>query len=157
MKKNNAFGILSLISLVFGYIAIFRLLSDGISKLPDTVGLPAGFPTYTGLRIIWAFLFLLWAIGCFFVYSVDLSPRRKRNIFLNSLILIIGIFTWNFLVFSAFNFSGALAVAIAILLLSLVVWFMYLVTHRYGGYLFTPMMMWSVFVLYLSIALTVKN
>ncbi len=157
MKKNNAFSILSVLSLVVGYIAILRLLSAEASNTLNPFSLPAGFPTVTGLRIIWGFLFLLWGIGCFFVYSVGLSPRGKRNIFLNSLILIIGIFIWNFMVFSAVNFSGALAVAVAVLLLSLVVWFMYLVTHRYGGYLFTPMMIWMVFVLYLSIALTVKN
>ncbi len=157
MKKNNIFGILSLVSLLFGYIAVFRLLSAGFPEIADTVSLPAGFPTCTGLQIIWAFLFLLWGISCFFVFSVHLSPRRKRNIFLNTLILILGIFTWNYMVFGAANFSGAIAIAIAILLLALVIWFMYLVTHRYGGYLFTPMMIWSVFILYLSIALTVKN
>lgn len=157
MKKINILGTLSFVSLILGYAGITRILSAGESLVSNMVNLPAGFPTPAGLRIIWAFLFLLWGIGSFFVYSVSLSPRRKRNIFLNSLILVVVIFTWNYLVFSAANFSGALAIAIAAFLLSLVVWFMYLVIHRYGGYLFTPMMIWSVYMLYLSIALVVRN
>ncbi len=157
MKKVSSFWVWNLAGLLIGYLAIFRVLNAaGTDALSGTV-LPAGFPTAAGLMVIWGFLFLLWAIGCFFVYSIPLRPRRIRNIFLNSLILIIGIFIWNFLVFSGLNFQGALAVAIAILLLAVVVWFMYLLVHRYGGYLFIPMMIWLVFLLYLSIGLVVKN
>ena len=66
-------------------------------------------------------------------------------------------FVWNFLVFSGLNFSGALAVIIAVLVLAVVVWFMYLLVHRFGGYLFIPMMIWLAFLLYLSISLVLKN
>ena len=76
---------------------------------------------------------------------------------LNSLMLVIGIFIWHYMIFGAVNPAGALAVSAAILLLGVVVWFMYLVTHRYGGYLFTSMVIWLIFLLYLSISLTVKN
>lgn len=157
MKKVSSFWIWNLAGLVIGYLAVFRLLhSAGADTLAGTI-LPAGFPTASGLMVIWAFLFLLWGCGIYFVYSVPLRPRSIRNIFLNSLILVIGIFVWNFLVFSGLNFQGAFAVAVAILVLAVVVWFMYLVVHRYGGYLFIPMVIWLAFVLYLSIALVVKN
>lgn len=157
MKKIDSFTISSIIGLGIGYAAIIRLLLPLTGEKMTGFQLPGGFPSTAGFLVIWAFLFILWGIGCFFVYSIKLSPRRKRNIFLNSLILIIGIFIWHFLVFSAANFTGALAVSIAILLLAVVVWFMYLVTHRYGGYLFTPMIVWLLFQLYLSIALVRLN
>lgn len=157
MKKVSSFWIGNLAGLLIGYLAIFRLLkAAGDDALAGTV-LPAGFPTAAGLMVIWAFLFLLWGIGTYFVYSIPLKPRSIRNIFLNSLILIIGIFVWNFLVFSGLNFSGALAVIIAVLVLAVVVWFMYLLVHRFGGYLFIPMMIWLAFLLYLSISLVLKN
>lgn len=157
MKNKSAFGIYTVIGIVIGYAAIIRLLlAKGMSGLEGTA-LPAGFPTPTGLIVIWGILFLLWALGCHFVYSVNLSPRRKRNIFLNSLILVIGIFIWHFLVFGSLNIMGALAVSAALLLLGVIVWFMYLVTHRYGGYLFIPVMIWLCFTLYLSISLAVRN
>lgn len=157
MKNKSAFGIWSIIGIALGYAAIVRLLLSKAQYLPDVINLPAGFPTKTGLFVIWGFLFLLWGIGCHFVFSVKLSPRRKRNIFLNGLILVIGIFIWNFLIFGNMNPAGALAVSAALLLLALVVWMMYLVTHRYGGYLFIPMMIWLCFILYLSAALVIKN
>ena len=157
MKKVSSFWIWNLAGLLIGYLAIFRLLrSAGNDALAGTV-LPAGFPTASGLMVIWAFLFLLWGMGTYFVYSIPLRPRRIRNIFLNSLILIIGIFIWNYMIFGVLNLQGALAVLIAVLMLAVVVWFMYLLVHRYGGYLFIPMMIWLVFLLYLSIALVVKN
>ena len=156
-KKLSSFWICNIAGLLIGYFAIFRQLRSAGADVFAGTDLPAGFPSSAGLMVIWAFLFVLWGIGSYFVYSVPLRPRRERNIFLNSLILVIGIFIWNFLVFSSLNFPGSLAVAIAILLLAVVVWFMYLVIHRYGGYLFIPMMIWMVFLLYLSIALVVKN
>ena len=157
MKKINAFGISNIICLGIGYAAIVRLLRTPFTDKFFELDLPGGFPSGTGLMIIWAILFIAWAFGCTFVYSVDLSPRRMRNIFLNSLILIIGIFTWHYMLFNAVNLAGTLAISIALLLLTIVVWFMYLVTHRYGGYLFTPMFIWQIYQLYLSIALVVKN
>lgn len=157
MKKVSLFWIGNLLGLLIGYAAIFRVLRNAAPAAFAEADLPAGFPTTAGLMVIWGFLFLLWGIGCFFVYSVPLRPRRIRNIFLNSLILIIGIFIWNFMIFGSANFPGALAVAIAVLLLALVVWFMYLVIHRYGGYLFIPMMIWLAFILYLSIGLVIRN
>ena len=155
--KKNAFSFWSIAAIVVGYIALIRLITSADPDRLSGISLPAGFPTRTGLIVIWGILFLLWSIGCVFVYSVRLSPRRKRNIFLNSIILAAGIYIWHFLVFGACNLPGALAVSIAILLLAVVVWFMYLVTHRYGGYLFTPSVVWLVFVLYLSISLAVRN
>ena len=157
MKNKSAFGIYNVIGIVIGYAAIIRLLlTKGMSGL-DGIDLPGGFPSPNGLIVIWGFLFLLWALGSHFVYSVKLSPRRKRNIFLNSLILVIGIFIWHFLVFGSLNIMGALAVSAALLLLGVIVWFMYLVTHRYGGYLFIPVMIWLCFMLYISISLAVRN
>lgn len=157
MKKINAFGISNIICLGIGYAAIIRLLRKPLPYSFLELTLPGGFPSMTGLTIIWAVLFIFWAFGCTFVYSVNLSPRRMRNIFLNSLILIIGVFTWHYMLFNAVNFAGTLAISIALLILTIVIWFMYLVTHRYGGYLFTPMLIWQVYQLYLSIALVVKN
>jgi tryptophan-rich sensory protein len=157
MKKNSPFGIWSIVGIVIGYIAIFRLLKNADAELLSGLSLPAGFPSITGLLVIWGILFLIWALGCRFVFTVQLRPRLLRNIFLNGLILVIGIFMWNFLIFVNANLSGALAVNIGTLVLSIVIWFMYLVTHRYGGYLFTSMIVWQVYTLYLSIALVVKN
>lgn len=157
MKKINAFGISNIICLGIGYAAIIRLLRAPFSDKFFELSLPGGFPSGRGLTIIWAILFITWAFGCTFVYSVKLSPRRMRNIFLNSLILIIGIFTWHYILFNTVNLTGTLAISIALFLLTIVVWFMYLVTHRYGGYLFTPMFIWQIYQLYLSIALVVKN
>ena len=157
MKKINPFGIVNIICLGIGYAAIIRLLRSSLSDSFSGLTLPGGFPSGTGLMVIWAILFVFWALGCTYVYSVKLSPRRMRNIFLNSLILIIGVFTWNYMLFSAVNLAGTLAISVALLLLTIVVWFMYLVTHRNGGYLFTPMVIWQVYELYLSIALLVKN
>ena len=157
MKKINPFGIANIICLGIGYAAIIRLLRGPFSDSFSELTLPGGFPTGTGLMVIRAILFVFWALGCTYVYSVKLSPRRMRNIFLNSLILIIGIFTWNYMLFSAVNLAGTLAISVALMLLTVVVWFMYLVTHRNGGYLFTPMVIWQVYQLYLSIALLVKN
>ena len=157
MKKMSAFSVWSIFGIAVGYFAIFRLLSTADETKLSALTLQAVFPTRTGLIVIWAILFLLWIVGSCFVYSVRLSPRRKRNIFLNSMILLAGIFVWNFMIFSSCNLTGALAVCISILLLGIVVWFMYLVSHRYGGYLFTSMMVWLLFLLYLSIALVVKN
>ena len=151
MKKINTFGILNLIALVFGFFSVFRLLNQTDPALIQNLNLPGGFPTRTGLIVIWGVLFLLWAAACFFVYSVKISPRRIRNIFLNSIILVIGIFTWHFMLFSSVNLAGTLAVSIAILLLAVVIWFMYLVTHRYGGYLFSAVVVWHLFQLYLKI------
>ena len=157
MKKINSFGILNLIALAAGFAFIIRLLNQTDPALISNLNLPGGFPTRTGLIVIWGVLFLIWAVACLFVYSVKLSPRRIRNIFLNSIILVIGIFVWHYMLFSSVNLPGTLAVAIAILLLSIVIWFMYLVTHRYGGYLFSAVVVWHLFQLYLSIALVVKN
>lgn len=157
MKKINPFGIGNIICLGIGYAAIIRLLRSPLSDSFSGLTLPGGFPSITGLMVIRAILFVFWAFGCTYVYSAQLSPRRMRNIFLNSLILIIGIFTWNYMLFSAANLAGTLAISVALLLLTVVVWFMYLVTHRNGGYLFTPMVIWQVYELYLSIALLVKN
>ncbi len=157
MKKNSPFGIWSILGIVIGYIAIFRLLkSTGTVNLSGLI-LPAGFPTITGLLVIWGILFLIWALGCRFVFSVQLRPRRQRNIFLNGLILVIAIFMWNYMLFVNANLSGALAVSIASLVLSIVLWFMYLLIHRYGGYLFTSMVVWQAYTLYLCITLVVKN
>ena len=157
MKKINSFGIFNIVGLAVGYISLLRLLNTPVSENLSNLVLPAGFPTAKGLIIIWGILFLIWAWGCFYVYSVNLSPRRMRNIFLNSLILIVGIFIWHYILFSTVNLSGTLALSIADLLLSVVVWFMYLVTHRYGGYLFSPVVVWQLYQLYLSISLLVKN
>ena len=157
MKKINPFGFFNIFGLGIGYAAIFHLLNHNISENFLQLNLPAGFPSIAGTKVIWAILFLLWAVGCFYVYSVNLSPRRLRNIFLNSLILIIGLFIWNYMLFNTVNLPGTLAVSIATFLLSVVVWFMYLVTHKYGGYLFTPVVIWQIYQLYLAIALVVKN
>ena len=116
MEKNKGFAIGSYIGVLIGYLAIFRLLRTTEFYEHTEIALPAGFPTGTGLLVIWALLFLLWNLGSYFVYSIPLRPRRARNIFLNSLVLVIGIYTWNFMVFSAINFAGALAVAIAVLI-----------------------------------------
>ena len=157
MKKINAFGITNLIALAFGYASIFRVLRIADPENLSQISLPSGFPTRSGLLVIWAILFIIWAAACCFVYTVNFTPRRMRNIFLNSLVLIIVIYAWNFLLFSSVNLTGALAVTIAELLLSIVVWFMYLVTHRYGGYLFTSLVIWNLYQLYLCIALVVLN
>ena len=157
MKKINPFGIGNIIAIIIGYSALFRLLSQPASEIFSSITLPPGFPTKSGLLVIWGFFSILWIAGCLFVYSIPLSPRRMRNIFLNSLILIIGIFTWHYLLFSSVNLSGTLAVAIADILLTVVVWFMYLVTHRYGGYLFTPVVIWHLYQIYLCIVLVIKN
>ena len=157
MKKINPFGIGNIIAVIIGYAALFRLLSQPLPDVFTDITIPAGFPTNSGLLVIWGLFSVLWIASCLFVYSIPLSPRRMRNIFLNSLILIIGVFMWHYLLFLSANFSGALAVAIADILLTVVVWFMYLVTHRYGGYLFTPIVIWHLYQIYLSIALVVKN
>lgn len=157
MKKINSFGISNIIAVIIGYAAIIYQLKKPVTERFSQINLPSGFPTINGLMVIWGILFLLWGIGCVFVYSIPLSPRRMRNIFLNSLILILGIFIWNYILFSAVNLPGTLALSIANLLLSVVVWFMYLVTHKYGGYLFTPVVIWQIYQLYLAIALVVKN
>lgn len=157
MKKINSFGISNIIAVIIGYAAIIYQLRKPVTERFRQLNLPSGFPTINGLMVIWGILFLLWGIGCVFVYSIPLSPRRMRNIFLNSLILILGIFIWNYILFSAVNLPGTLALSIANLLLSVVVWFMYLVTHKYGGYLFTPVVIWQIYQLYLAIALVVKN
>ena len=157
MKKNNGFWICSAAALIIGFIGIMRLLQTSSADALNGVNIPAGFPTKTGLIVIWGFLFVLWGLGCRFVYSVNRSDRMKRNIFLNSVILEAGLFIWNYMIFGALNFPGALAVCIAILLLAVIVWFMYLLSHRYGGYLFTSMIVWILYLLYLSIAFAVKN
>ncbi len=157
MKKINPFGIGNIIAIIIGYAALFRLLSQPLTDVFTSITLPAGFPTKSGLLVIWGLFSVLWIASCLFVYSIPLSPRRMRNIFLNSLILIIGIFTWHYMLFFSANVSGTLAVAIADILLTVVVWFMYLVTHRYGGYLFTPVVIWHIYQIYLSIALVIKN
>ncbi len=157
MKKINPFGIGNIIAVIIGYAALFRLLSQPLTDVFTSITLPAGFPTKSGLLVIWGLFSVLWIASCLFVYSIPLSPRRMRNIFLNSLILIIGIFTWHYVLFFSANVSGTLAVAIADILLTVVVWFMYLVTHRYGGYLFTPVVIWHIYQIYLSIALVIKN
>lgn len=157
MKKINSFGIFNIAGLAIGYISLLRLLNTQVPENISNLSLPAGFPTTKGFMVIWGILFLFWAWGCFYVYSINLSPRRMRNIFLNSLILIIGIFIWHYILFNTVNLPGTLALSIADLLLSVVVWFMYLVTHRYGGYLFTSVVVWQLYQLYLSISLLVKN
>ena len=159
MKKgnNNGFKYLSILALIIGYAGIFKLLSGSETQLFTNFIVPAEFPSRKGLLIIWGFLFILWGIGELFVYTIPLKPRRARNIFLNSIILVLGIFIWNFILFGSLNLLGALAISIAILILAIVVWLMYLVIHRYGGYLFTPMIIWLVFLLYLNIMLIIRN
>lgn len=157
MKKINAFGTFNIIGILIGYAVVLRLLTRPETEAFASLQLPTGFPTRSGLIVIWGILSLLWIAACLFVYSVKLSPRRMRNIFLNSLILIIGIFSWHYMVFGAVNGAGAMAVSVATLLLAIVIWFMYLVTHRYGGYLFTPLVIWHLYQLYLGISLAVKN
>ena len=157
MKKINAFGTFNIIGIIIGFAGVIRLLTKPETEAFAALNLPSGFPTRSGFIVIWGILSLLWVAACLFVYSVSLSPRRMRNIFLNSLILIIGIFVWHFMVFSAGNAAGAMALSIAMLLLAVVVWFMYLVIHRYGGYLFTPLVVWHLYQLYLGISLAVKN
>ena len=157
MKKLDPFGIGNITAILIGFASLCWLLSQPSSESFTALSMPAGFPTKTGLMVSWGIFSALWIAGCTFVYSVKLSPRRMRNIFLNGLILIIGIFIWHYLLFSAVNLPGTLAVSIATLLLTVIVWFMYLVTHRYGGYLFTPIVVWHLYQLYLSISLVVKN
>ena len=157
MKKINSFGISNIIAIIIGYAALFRILSHPLTDVFTSTTLPAGFPTKSGLLVIWGLFSILWIASCLFVYSIPLSPRRMRNIFLNSLILIIGIFIWHYLLFFSVNLTGTLAVSIADILLTVVVWFMYLVTHRYGGYLFTPVVIWHIYQIYLCIALVINN
>lgn len=157
MKKTSPYFFGTVAANIVIYLGITRLLmTTGYDKLGETV-LPAGFPTKGALTVIWVFLFLLWSIGSYFVYSVKMTPKRHQNIFMNGLILGGAIFAWHYVLFGLVNFPGTLALSIAILLVSVIVWFMYLVVHRYGGYLFTPVVVWTVYMLYLSIALVVKN
>lgn len=157
MKKTSPYFFGTVAANIVVYLGITRLLmTTGYDKLGDTV-LPAGFPTKGALTVIWAFLFLLWSIGSYFVYSIKMTPKRHQNIFINGLILGGAIFAWHYVLFGLVNLPGTLALSIAILLVSVIVWFMYLVVHRYGGYLFTPVVVWTVYMLYLSIALVVKN
>lgn len=157
MKKIGAFSISMIAGLVIGYAGLGSLLSK--ANLSDTaeLNLPAGFPSNTLNLVIWGILFILWGIGSCLLYAVELKPRRQRNIFLNSLILIVGIYLWHFMLFSAVNLSGALAISIALFMLGIVVWFMYLVIQRYAGYLFIPTIIWLIYMLYLSISVTVIN
>ncbi len=157
MKKTSPYFFGTVAANIVGYLGITRLLmTTGYDKLGETV-LPAGFPTKGALTVIWAFLFLLWSIGSYFVYSIKMTPKRHQNIFVNGLILGGAIFAWHYVLFGLVNLPGTLALSIAILLVSVIVWFMYLVVHRYGGYLFTPVVVWTVYMLYLSIALVAKN
>lgn len=157
MKKTSPYFFGTVAANIVAYLGITRLLiTTGYSELGEAV-LPAGFPTKGALIVIWAFLFLLWSIGGYFVYTIKMTPKRHQNIFVNGLILAAAVFAWHYVLFGLVNFSGTLALSIAILLIGVIVWFMYLVVHRYGGYLFTPIMVWTVYMLYLSIALVVKN
>ena len=135
-------------------LAIVLLITRSISSFLDTSQGRANTFTPLFCNLVAVFVHCSMFLD---VYSVKISPRRIRNIFLNSIILVIGIFTWHFMLFSSVNLAGTLAVSIAILLLAVVIWFMYLVTHRYGGYLFSAVVVWHLFQLYLSIALVVKN
>ncbi len=157
MKKTSPYFFGTVAANIVVCLGITRLLmTTGYDKLGETV-LPTGFPTKGALTVIWAFLFLLWSIGSYFVYSIKMTPKRHQNIFVNGLILGGAIFAWHYVLFGLVNLPGTLALSIAILLVSVIVWFMYLVVHRYGGYLFTPVVVWTVYMLYLSIALVVKN
>ena len=157
MKKTSPYFFGTVAANIVAYLGILRLLTTtGYDKLGEAV-LPGGFPTKGASMVIWGLLFLLWTVGSYFVYTVKMTPKRHQNIFANGLILAAAIFAWHYVLLGVVNFPGVLALSIAILLLTVIVWFMYLVTHRYGGYIFTPTVVWAVFMLYLGIALVVKN
>ena len=123
----------------------------------DRLHLPAGFPTHRGMIVIWAFLSVLTAGAGWYVFGERIQPRRKRNVFLNLVIFVLVTFMWTWFLYVLTNFAGAIALAVFMVILALVIWLMFLVTHRYGGYLFTPVVVWTLYCLYLSIGMLVVN
>lgn len=155
-EKKNLILYILLFTVVFGLCA--WQISRGMAKdFSAAVTLPAGFPTNKGMLVIWAFLCLLWAVGSWFVFGERIQPKRKRNVFLNMIIFVMIAFMWCWFVYHIMNFPGAIALAAFLVILALILWLMFLVTHRYGGYLFTPVVVWSLYTLYLSIALLICN
>ena len=157
MKNIKVLIICLLISTIFfGWLTtsvIVRNDADVYNKLT----LPAGFPSQRGLIYIWTFLLTLAGIGSWFVFTTDIPIRRKRNIFLDAIILGGAIYAWNLLLFQYGTPEAVMGMAIGEFLLGIVVWFMYLLVNRFGGYLLTPLVFWIAYSLYLSIALVVKN
>ena len=154
-RKSILFCILTA-AVVFAGSAYTMIRQYGNSVLSNFTQ-PKAIPSSRGWFVIWAFLVFLWTLGSIPVFASKLSLRRKRNIFLNVIVLALLFFIWNYQFLIKANFTGAIAISIADLLLAVVVWLMYLVTDKIGGYLFTPTVVWSAFMIYLSVSAFVLN
>lgn len=156
-KKTSVTLICIILTLAFFVFGAFVVSKNFDPDIFGKLKLPPTLPSMTGLLVICGFLSLVWGSSLSIVFAQDLKPRAKRNLVMNSLILFGTLFSWHFILLCRAMPAGALALAIAALLLAVIVWFMYLLVHRNAGYLFTPILVWIVFMIYLSIRIVMLN
>lgn len=106
---------------------------------------------------LWIAILITTGFGLFYVISNPVQINRRKNVFINFLILLGLWFLWTFMLFSEANIIGVLALAITAFILSMLVIFMFwLVDHR-AGTIIIPAVVWNIFLIVLSIALKVQN
>ena len=141
----------------FGFCCVNQIQQDYAGIYRGAIHLPTFFPSENVLIAVQIILLALVGIAVWFILERQINPNRKKNVLINTLILLGLIFCWNFLMFNTGNLTGALVLVIAGIILGLIVLSMaWLVDHR-AGYLMIPINVWIVYLIILNISLTVLN
>jgi|GEM_PF-922602 tryptophan-rich sensory protein len=160
MKKSSVItGILLLVLTtgVFGGFIANLIIQDKAGVYQGAIALPGLFPSQT-LMIILQFVILACLGLAFFIISKNtVNVNRRKNVLINSFIFLGLIYSWNYMLFSAGNITGALVLSIAGLVLGLIDLVMAALVDQRAGGLFIPANLWMIFLIILSIFLKVQN
>lgn len=147
----------ALYGVVFGGIILRIIRTDVIGLYRGDLVLPSFFPTQTKLEAFSLIALTALAISNAIAALNGVQINRRKNVLVNSFILAGMLFAWYFMLIQSANLVGALVLAIADILVSLIVITMlYLVDHKAGLY-FIPTLLWTGFRIACSIALVVLN
>lgn len=158
MKKIALFlSSIFLTVFLFGFFISREIFEDKSGIYSGRINLPVLMPGQNLLAGLWIAILITTGFGLFYVISNPVQINRRKNVFINFLILLGLWFLWTFMLFSEANIIGVLALAITAFILSMLVIFMFwLVDHR-AGTIIIPAVVWNIFLIVLSIALKVQN
>ena len=141
----------------FGFLILRIIRSDQAGLYSGALNLPDFFPSQTRLEAFSLIALIAIAIANGFVLSNQVQVNRRKNVVVNSLIVAGMIFAWYFMLIQSGNLIGALVMACADFLVSLIVISMLYLVERRAGYYFIPTLIWSAARIILSIFLVVLN
>lgn len=142
---------------LFGFLVLRIINADQAGLYNGTLNKPGFFPNQTNFEAFSLVALISIGISNAMIIINKIQINRRKNVFINSLIVAGMIFSWYFLLIKSSNLVGALVMVIAEFLVSLIVISMlWLVEHK-AGYYFIPSLLWSVARIILSISLVVLN